>query len=367
MDNSFDFLNRKSHRIRRIKDAAKHKPKNLMQSDSDDLRLSLNNTPLTKTPEETEKETILEGYRDGYSRALLQTLKDHDLKLNTEHLGQHFLIDQKILKIIVQAARIENGDSILEIGAGPGNLTQEIWKACAEVKACLAAIELDERFRPILDKIVEGSNINLIWGEAIQEFGKIVEQYGINKVVANIPYQILEPLLIAIHTNRRIKRVVLMVGERYAERACVGLKGPRGQEAFSKTSLFSQARFTPEIIIKVSREKFIPQPKTESAVLVLNERGKKNRNSVFETATRYITMRPNLLVKHFLQESIGGFSSKRRARNQRDIEAMTHTPSIKDLGLPANVLNAPISRLTNPDLQLLLSKLDLLRKKQRSR
>ncbi|MAE68646.1 16S rRNA (adenine(1518)-N(6)/adenine(1519)-N(6))-dimethyltransferase, partial [bacterium] len=116
-----------------------------------------------------------------------QFCSTYALRLNTD-LGQHFLVDQSILDQIVEAAKIQSDDHIVEIGPGIGVLTKELLQRAAKV----TAIELDDRMIPLLEEYVQDTEkLETINQNALQ----VPTPNTPYKIVANIPYHITSPLL----------------------------------------------------------------------------------------------------------------------------------------------------------------------------
>lgn len=304
-----------------------------------------------------------------YAQSIVEKIQRAGIIAKTDKFDQHFLIDQEAIRTVAEAAGITSGDFVLEIGPGPGNLTEALWRICRETRVSLSTIELDAAFQPLLEELPENQLIRMVWGDAIDLLPDIVKEQGINKIVANIPYSILEPLLQKIHASKSIQSAVLLVGKRYAERAVADFRdeNPMG-ERFSKTSLFSQARFSPEIVAEVPRGSFIPQPRTESAVVRLNHR--KGKNMDLFTVANLLIQKPTTRVRALLQNLLQqGFdkSKLRQIRSAEDAEEMQGVipPRVDKLGFPDTLLNASLGSLTNDQLQSLILKLDFLRKKGR--
>jgi 16S rRNA (adenine1518-N6/adenine1519-N6)-dimethyltransferase len=128
------------------------------------------------------------------------------ISLQIQDLGQHFLIDDQLLNVMVELADVSSKDHVLEIGPGPGTLTQVLMETGAKV----TAIELDDGPVLHLDNVFsEQQNsgvLTLLHGDAL------VEEWpqSITKIVANIPYQISSPLIEKITkfnaTERNISR-----------------------------------------------------------------------------------------------------------------------------------------------------------------
>jgi len=306
-----------------------------------------------------------------YATSLLSRLKEAGIFAKSRSLDQHFLADDGAIRTLAESATIGEGDSVLEIGPGPGNLTEAIWEVCRATRASLSTIEIDPVFHPLLEKLPASGQIDMRWGDALVEMPTVVRQRGINKVVANIPYSILEPLLRTIHSSRTVHMAVLLVGKSYAERAVADFRDedPVG-ERFSVTSLFSQARFSPEIIKEIPRESFLPPPRTESAIVRLNPR--RGRNIDFLTIADALIKRPMMQVRSLLQHLlVQQFDTRRLSQIKSLDDARTFDADapldIDKLGFPSELLRSPIHQLTNEQLQRIMLKSDLQRKRGKLR
>lgn len=192
-------------------------------------------------------------------------------------LGQHFLIDGNILQKIVEAAGLTAGDLVIDIGAGPGALSFPL----AEKAAGVIAVELDAGLAALLREqaasrglanlvVVEGDvrRLDLYeisrkhWGDKIfaEEEGKTV------KIVANLPYYLVTPLLFLLLQGRLpLQRLVLMVQFEVAVRMTAA---PGGKE-YGLLSVLCQYYTEPSLLFKVSRHVFYPSPAVDSAVVLL--------------------------------------------------------------------------------------------------
>lgn len=294
---------------------------------------------------------LLDQCRTDYARRLVQKLIALGISPDPKRFDQHFLVDESTVYDMVGAADIKAGDSILEIGPGPGQLTQALLATCREERAQLTAVEIDPNFEAALAGLV-ASGLQLYWGDAIRKFREITQRKRINKIVANPPYRILEPLLAAIHTRKEIERAVLLLGKTYADHAVAAPSDPRGQ--FTVNSLYSQARFVPTIEGSVSRESFIPEPRTESAIVVL-AKGRQGREKIAlnQLATARIE-RPNVPVGRVL-EGIRNELSPRRGHGGSGWE-FTSKPG-GTITLSTETLRQNIGSLSNFELQAVVQSL----------
>jgi 16S rRNA (adenine1518-N6/adenine1519-N6)-dimethyltransferase len=173
-----------------------------------------------------------------------------------KRLGQHFLVDGRIIDAIVAAAGIRPGERVLEVGPGAGTLTRALALAGARVHA----IEIDRGLEPVLRDVLGGLALEVTWGDALR-----VPLPEADKVVANLPYRITAPLLARLLERGGWERLVVMVQREVAERA---LAVP-GTKAYGAFTLLVRYHVRPEPVCAVPRGAFLPPPQVDSSVLRL--------------------------------------------------------------------------------------------------
>ncbi len=191
----------------------------------------------------------------------------HRFKLRADKkLGQNFLIDEDIVRRIVEAAELTPADKVLEVGPGIGTLTQGL----AESGADVVAVELDKRLLPVLAVTLEGyDNVRIVNGDILKV--DIMQEVGAEnfKVCANLPYYITTPIIFALLEKRLpMERLVAMVQKEVAERMAAQ---PGGRE-YGALSVAIQYFTEPEIAFIVPPSSFIPAPAVDSAVIVCKRR-----------------------------------------------------------------------------------------------
>ena len=103
----------------------------------------------------------------------------------SKKLGQNFLIDAGIVRGIVAAAEVKEGDRVLEIGPGIGTLTQGL----AETGATVKAVELDKKLPAVLKETLKAyPNVEIIPGDILKVNIPEIMGPGPFKVAANLPY-----------------------------------------------------------------------------------------------------------------------------------------------------------------------------------
>ena len=137
--------------------------------------------------------------------------------------GQNFLIDNGVLDRIVEAAELTEADCVLEIGPGIGTLTQRLAEEAGEV----VAVEIDRELIPILQEtLADYGNVTVLNEDILKtDICGIAQQHGGRplKVVANLPYYITTPIIMALLESRApIKSITVMVQREVADRMRVG-------------------------------------------------------------------------------------------------------------------------------------------------
>lgn len=202
-----------------------------------------------------------------YSPSYIREIVDRYEFKFSKSLGQNFLIDGNILKNISKAGEITKEDLILEIGPGIGTLTEELALNAKKV----VAVELDKNLLPILDETLKAyDNIEIVHGDILKiDLKELIDnklEGGPIKVVANLPYYITTPIIgKLLEENLNIHSIIVMVQKEVAGRI---VAGPNNKE-YGALSLFINFYSHPEIILRVPKTVFMPQPRVDSAVVKL--------------------------------------------------------------------------------------------------
>lgn len=173
-------------------------------------------------------------------------------------LSQNFLIDGNIVQKILKEAKIAPGDRVLEIGPGPGVLTE----AFREVGAEVVAVEKDSVFAQALTRF-EGVEV---YASDIMEFDFSLLTSPPYKVVSNLPYHLTAPILARLSPERRLfSSLTVMVQEEVARRMVAQAK----TKDYGSFSLYLQFYADVSYAFKVSRHCFYPAPNVDSAIVTL--------------------------------------------------------------------------------------------------
>ncbi len=179
-------------------------------------------------------------------------------------LSQNFLTDAEALDAIVDAAELQPGDHVVEVGPGLGVLTRRLLAAGASV----LAVELDARLAGWLRReLGHLPAFSLVEADALDLDPAACFPGRAYKVVANIPYHITSPLLHAfLEGERPPELTVLLVQLEVAQRVAA----PPGEMSY--LSVFVQNATRAEVVTRVPADAFEPAPKVDSAVLRLRRR-----------------------------------------------------------------------------------------------
>lgn len=182
-------------------------------------------------------------------------------------LGQNFLIDNDVIRRIVQSARIAKDDLVLEIGPGQGALTTLL----VEKAAFVWAVELDTDLAAVLEEKFTQENLQVIEADILKlDLVSLIAERSNPpanlRVVANLPYYISTAILsVLIHNRNLIKDMTLMLQREVAER----IASPPGCREYGAISVLTQLYFEPHILFHVKPGSFRPIPKVESSILQL--------------------------------------------------------------------------------------------------
>ena len=168
-------------------------------------------------------------------------------------MGQHFLVDPRVAARHVAHARVGPSDVVLEIGPGLGILTRRL----AERAKHVVAIEADRRFAVYLGQNLP--EVEVISGDALK-----VEWPAFDVMASNLPYQISSPLTFRL-LDRPFDRAVLMYQWEFARR----MIAKPGTPDYSRLTVGAYRRASCEIVERVPRNAFSPQPRVDSALVRL--------------------------------------------------------------------------------------------------
>ena len=181
-------------------------------------------------------------------------------------LGQHFLVDESVVRRIAAALELTSGEKVLEIGPGIGTLTQLL----AMTGAHVTAVELDRRFIDILAKTLQGyENISVVQGDVLTLDMQEIMGQGKFQIAGNLPYYITTPIIMKFLEDRvPAERMVFMVQKEVADR----MVSAPGTKDFGALSVAVQYYTEASKLFEVPASAFLPPPAVNSAVILCRMR-----------------------------------------------------------------------------------------------
>lgn len=208
------------------------------------------------------------------TQAILRRLLDGRGLRPRKRYGQHFLIDERLMRRLVESAELSRADHVIEVGCGTGSLTTLLAAEAGRV----TAFEIDPQVAEVAaEQIAAFDNVSLVLEDALERKSQLSPRLRALltsgertlKLVANLPYDVATPLV-----------VMLLLCEPALERLCFSVQkevGDRllareGDDAYGAVSVLVNVLAEGERIARVPRQAFWPQPKVESVFIRLRPR-----------------------------------------------------------------------------------------------
>lgn len=194
-----------------------------------------------------------------------QIIKKYEFNFK-KNFGQNFLVDERVLDKIINAADITDNDLVIEVGPGIGTLTQAMAKRARKV----ISVEIDKTLVPILDELLEDyDNIEIINEDILRvDINSLIEKNpNLNvKMVANLPYNITTPIIMNIlERHIPMESLTVMIQKEVAYR----MNAKPSTKDYGALSLVTQYYCEPYLVANVPQNCFMPRPNVDSAVIKL--------------------------------------------------------------------------------------------------
>ena len=191
--------------------------------------------------------------------ALKAVLEAQHLRL-TKRLGQHHLIDARLIQRILDGCGLAPEETVVEIGAGLGALTESLAQRAGRV----IAVEVDRRISTALEaRMREHRNVTVACQDILRFAWDDLREVV---VVGAIPYHITSPIFVSLCEHRaHIRRAVLIIQQEVAQR----LLAVPGTKAYGRLSVLGQYCWEIASLTAVPRSAFFPQPTVDSMALRL--------------------------------------------------------------------------------------------------
>ncbi len=223
-------------------------------------------------------------------------------------LGQNFLFDSQLLDRIAAIPGPLQGQTVYEVGPGPGGLTRALLKAGADVVAvemdhrCIAALAELESFYP--------GKLRVIEGDALKMDERALAGEGAH-IVANLPYNVGTALLIRWLGGEQWmpwwSSLSLMFQREVADR----IIAKPDTDAYGRLAVLAQWRSEPVLALPVHRSAFVPPPKVMSAVVHITPKPAPHgvRMAVLERVTAAAFGQRRKMLRQSLKGLAGGLDA----------------------------------------------------------
>jgi 16S rRNA (adenine1518-N6/adenine1519-N6)-dimethyltransferase len=192
----------------------------------------------------------------------IRRLREFDVRPNRE-LGQNFLVDDNVLRLVGDAAELAQDDVVLEVGGGLGVLSEHL----APRVQHLHVVEVDRSLEPALRDAVDGfDNVDLHFADAVGLDTGALRPPPV-KVVANLPYGVAATVILKTVEELPGARLwIAMVQREVGQR----LAAAPGSKTYGATSVLAQLSCEVKVLRRISPKVFHPEPKVESALVRLS-------------------------------------------------------------------------------------------------
>ncbi|WMS85709.1 16S rRNA (adenine(1518)-N(6)/adenine(1519)-N(6))-dimethyltransferase RsmA [Pleionea litopenaei] len=221
-----------------------------------------------------------------------------------KRFGQNFLHDPTVIGRIVATIQPQPGDNMVEIGPGPGALTQPILSQIGSLKV----IELDRDVIPKLKMFCLGDGeLEVIEADALTvDFAGLSQGTHNLRVIGNLPYNISTPLMFHLFESiDQIKDMHFMLQKEVVER----LVAVPGGKDYGRLSIMAQYYAKAELMFIVKPGAFNPPPKVDSAIVRLTPRPAEERANIDVSLMNKVVTSAFSLRRKTLRNSLKAYLS----------------------------------------------------------
>ena len=206
--------------------------------------------------------------------------------------GQNFIIDENIIKNIVEKSNVDKDTLVIEIGPGAGSLTNILALKAKNV----LCYEIDTTLKEILnDNLKDYDNITIKYEDFLKSnVNEDLKKFEYKKlyVVANLPYYITTPIIMKIIEDKiNVDKIVVMVQKEVGDR----FKAIPGSKDYNSLSIFLNYYFDVSKLMDVSKNVFMPKPNVDSIVVEFKK--KTNNYNVTDEKVFFKLVRDSFVQK----------------------------------------------------------------------
>lgn len=207
-----------------------------------------------------------------------------------KRLSQSFIVDENLIRLLIESIKPKPSDVIVEIGAGLGTLTLELAKYGSRIKA----VEIDPvLIRVLKDRLSCFGNVDVIQGDFLK-----MNLEG-NVFTGNIPYHVSTPIIFKI-LKQKYDRSIITVQKEVAER----IVSEPGTKSYGRLTVSVNVLAEPRIIGSFPPSSFYPVPKVSHSVIFLKPLEKPVDTTLLEWLLRAMFSQRNRLAVTVLRKAL---------------------------------------------------------------
>ncbi|MDP3947941.1 MAG: 16S rRNA (adenine(1518)-N(6)/adenine(1519)-N(6))-dimethyltransferase RsmA [bacterium] len=240
-----------------------------------------------------------------------------------KRLGQHFLVNRSILKRIVEKCDVNKEDTVIEIGAGLGNLTEYLIKEAGKV----IAIEKDPSLIPLLrDRFRLANNLEVVCADSLQfPYAEIsVKEQKKLTIVGNIPFYLTSPLLFQRLEVGAVRNSIMRIVFLIQREVGIRIVASSGIKDYGVISIICQAYAKATLLFEVKRGSFYPSPKVDSSLIRLdileNPKVEKDIEETFKILVRYAFQKRRKTILNSLKDRFSALSKEDLKGSLKDLD-----------------------------------------------
>lgn len=169
--------------------------------------------------------------------------------------GQHMLISMQIIDQIVEKAKIKHTDTLLEIGAGTGNITCKLLEKSKKV----VAFETDKKLVKEIKNKLNNNKTHKNKLQIIEEDALTADWPHFDKMISNIPFNLSLPIILKL-LQYNFKSAYILVQKEFADK----MFAKPGESNYSRLTVNLKSMFKAEHVMKVKKTCFMPSPKVDT-------------------------------------------------------------------------------------------------------
>lgn len=252
------------------------------------------------------------------------------------------MVDKAVIERLVKAASLTSNDRVLDIGGGPGGLTD----ALASLSGYVFSVEKDSAYASELrERFASSKKIKVVEGDILE-----VELPKFDKIVSNPPYGILQPFFLRLLREKRheFSSCTIIVPQGFSRLAMA----KPGAHGFGVMSAFFYAFYDVEVISEVKRGAFSPEPRVRSLILRISP---KEDATPLSEMLRLMFLEERRKISNSIANVLWNHGETILGRKMTKKESRTMVLDIETHSRMGNMPEKQILQLSNAEMAMLAS------------